>query len=329
MAGGVSTPGLVLAAAQAGALGFLAGGYKSAAGLRAQIDEVRAGTQLPFGVNVFVPGSPAADSGSLTAYLASLRADAARLGADLGEPAWEDDDFDAKVADLVERPVPVVSFTFGCPQAGVIEALRAAGSVVWVTVTDPDEAGLALTAGAGGLVVQGIEAGAHRGTFGNDSAAGALSTADLLAAVRADADVPLVAAGGIMTAQTVAAMLAAGAVAVQCGTAFLRSPESGASPWHKAALADPRFERTGLTRAFSGRPARGLVNAFMTEHADAPPAYPEINNATRSLRAAAASVGDVDRMSLWAGEGYRLAVRPSGRGGGRQAVRAVVSGGLA
>jgi nitronate monooxygenase len=130
---------------------------------------------------------------------------------------------------------------------------------------------------------------------------------DLISAVRALTSLPLVAAGGIMSADGVGAAIAAGAVAVQCGTAFLRCPESGANPAHKAALADPGFERTALTRAFSGRPARGLLNDFMRAHPDAPAAYPEINNATRPLRATAARAGDVHRMSLWAGEGYRQA----------------------
>jgi nitronate monooxygenase len=127
----------------------------------------------------------------------------------------------------------------------------------------------------------------------------------LVEAVTRVTDVPQIAAGGIMDANDVSAVLAAGAVAAQCGTAFLRCPESGAHAAHKAALGDPRFTHTALTRAFSGRPARGLVNRFMVDHPDAPLAYPEINNATRPLRAAAAQRGDVDRLSLWAGTGYR------------------------
>ena len=137
-------------------------------------------------------------------------------------------------------------------------------------------------------------------------------TLDLVAAIRGLTDLPLVAAGGIMEAGSVAAALAAGATAVQCGTASLRCPESGAHPAYKDALADPRFGETAVTRAFSGRPARGLVNAFMLDHAGAPAAYPEINNAARPLRAAAAKAGDVHRMSLWAGQGYRAATtRPA------------------
>ena len=120
------------------------------------------------------------------------------------------------------------------------------------------------------------------------------------------------AAGGIMSHRDVRAALAAGAVAAQCGTAFLRCPESGAQPLHKAALADPAFTATAVTRAFTGRPARGLVNRFMLDHPDAPPAYPEVHCATRPLRAAAAAAGDASRINLWAGEGFRAATaRPA------------------
>ena len=327
MAGGPSTPGLVIAAAQAHAVGFLAAGYKSAAAMRAEIEAVRAATATPFGVNVFVPGTPASDPAEVSSYLRSLSADARELGAAAGEPAavrpalgtpaWDDDHWDAKIADLLADPPPIVSFTFGCPAADLVSALREAGTSVWVTVTKPAEAAIAAAAGADCLCVQGPEAGAHRGTFTNapthadeDLSSGGMSR--LLARVRQVTDLPLVAAGGVMDSVAVAEALAAGAIAVQCGTAFLRCPESGAHPVHKAALADPRFGETAVTRAFSGRPARGLVNRFMRDHRDAPAAYPEVNNATRPLRAAAAAAGDADRMSLWAGAGYRAATtRPA------------------
>ena len=205
------------------------------------------------------------------------------------------------------------SFTFGCPAREVLAALRDAGSVVAVTVTSPGEARLADAAGADCLCVQGAEAGAHRGTFGNDErAAPGGDVLTLTAAVAAVTGLPLIAAGGIMDAAAVTAVRRAGAVAAQCGTAFLRCQESGAHPVYKAALADGRFTSTALTRSFSGRPARGLVNRFMLEHPAAPAAYPEINNATRALRAAAAQRGDADRMSLWAGTGFRQAAeRPA------------------
>jgi nitronate monooxygenase len=310
MAGGPSSVDLVAAAAAAGAIGFLPAGYKTAQGLRGDIEAVQAATDGPFGVNVFVPGSPAADKDALARYLDSVAGDPA-VAAPPGEATWDDDGWPAKIADLTARPVPVVSFTFGCPEPGVISALRAAGSRVWVTVTDAGEAAMAVQAGADCLCVQGSEAGAHRGTFANRPGSRAAAL-DLVTAIRAGTDVPLVAAGGIMTAADVAAALKAGAAAVQCGTAFLRCPESGAQPVHKAALADPACTATAVTRAFTGRPARGLVNRFMLDHPDAPPAYPEIHFATRPIRAAAAAAGDTGRMNLWAGEGYRAATeRPA------------------
>jgi nitronate monooxygenase len=314
MAGGPSTTELVTAASSAGALGFLAGGYKTAAAMRADMDVVAASG--PFGVNVFVPGSPAPDPAVVRGYLAGLAAEAGELGVQPGEPGWDDDGWDAKLETLLAWPPPVVSFTFGCPDPGVIAALQSAGSVVWVTVTEPGEAALAAARGADGLCVQGAGAGAHRGTFANGPAGQAgqpdRSLPQLLCDVSGVTGLPLVAAGGVMSQHDAASALAAGAVAVQCGTAFLRCPESGAYPRHKAALADPRFTQTAVTRAFSGRPARALVNRFMLDHPGAPAAYPEINNATRPLRAAAAAAGDTDKMSLYAGEGFRAATtRPA------------------
>jgi nitronate monooxygenase len=301
MAGGPTTAALVIAAGRAGVLGFLAAGYKTPEAMAAEITAVRAATAEPFGVNVFVPGAPYGDAATLTAYLDSL-------GPGLGDASWDDDGFDGKIAALLADPPPVTSFTFGCPAPGVVRALQDAGSAVVITVTSPAEAALAAEAGADALCVQGYGAGAHRGTFGNKDAAGRnRGLLYLIGEVAAVTSLPLIAAGSIMGAAQVRAVLAVGAAAAQCGTAFLRSPESGAHPLHKAALADPRYTTTTVTRAFSGRPARGLVNEFIIEHSDAPPAYPEINNATRPLRAAAAARGDTERMSLWAGQGYRLA----------------------
>ncbi len=308
MAGGPSTPSLVVAAAEAGAFAFLAAGYKPAEAMVADVAAVRAGSAEPFGVNVFVPGVATRDDDALARYLGTLAPDAEALGAALGAPSWDDDRFDDKIAALLADPPAVVSFTFGCPPADVIGALRNAGSIVAVTVTQPSEAATAAGAGADALCVQSYEAGAHRGVFTNRGAApGEVGIVSLIAEVAAVTDLPQIAAGGIMHREQVAAVLAAGAVAAQCGTAFLRCTESGAHPAYKAALADARFTETTLTRAFSGRPARGLVNQFIVDHPGAPDAYPEINNATRPLRAAAAAHGDVDRMSLWAGVGFRSA----------------------
>ncbi|MGZ0085836.1 NAD(P)H-dependent flavin oxidoreductase [Caldibacillus thermoamylovorans] len=309
MAGGVSTPELAAAVSNAGGLGFLAGGYKTAEAMRTEIHKLRALTDRPFGVNVFVPGDKVVDGEALGRYRAVLAAEAERLGATVGEPKWEGDDWEAKLDVLLQEQVPVASFTFGCPDKAVIAALQKAGVFVIVTVTSVEEAHIASEAGADALCVQGAEAGGHRASFRNDPKQDeAIALFPLLADVRASVRLPLVAAGGIMDGRGIAAALKAGASAVQLGTAFLRCPESGAHPLHKQALADPRFTETAMTRAFTGRPARGLANRFMAEYRDlAPAAYPHVHHMTKPLRAAAAKAGDPERMSLWAGEGYRLA----------------------
>ncbi|MBQ1081053.1 nitronate monooxygenase [Nocardiopsis sp. B62] len=306
MAGGTSTPALVHAVDGAGGLGSLAAGYLSAEALADRIAEVRAlGTEV-FGVNVFVPSGSPAPASVLDDYRSDLAEEAQRLGSEVGPAGHDDDAWDAKIDLLVNTPVSLVSFTFGCPSATVLERLREAGSATVVTATTVEEARTAVARGADGVCAQGLEAGGHRATF--DPAQGddrPLLT--LLNEVVRAVDVPVVAAGGIMTGEDVVAALTAGATAVQLGTAFLRCPESGAQPAHKAALADPAFGETSLTRAFTGRPARGLTNRFMVEHPDAPAAYPEVHHMTRPLRAAAARAGDTGGMALWAGAGFRQA----------------------
>jgi nitronate monooxygenase len=312
MAGGPSTPALVIAAAESGAIGFLAGGYKTAADMAAEIARVRSATPGSFGVNLFVPRQATREPEALSAYVGQLEKEAGDLGAKVGAPSWDDDAYGAKLSVLMEDPPPLVSFTFGCPSADALRALQSAGTLVAITVTTPDEAALAQQAGADCLCLQGSEAGAHRASFTNDSgSAEDHPLASLLARVQGSSDLPLIAAGGLGGPDDVAAVLAAGATQAQLGTAFLRCTESGAHPLYKAALADPRFTATAVTRAFSGRRARSLVNDFVRAHEGAPAAYPEINNATRPLRAAAVAAGDVQRMSLYAGEGFRAAVQRS------------------
>jgi nitronate monooxygenase len=241
--------------------------------------------------------------------------DADALGATLGVPAWEDDNWEAKNEALLAEPPAVVSYTFGCPDPDLVAALQAAGCQVWITVTQAREAALAAATGADALCVQGSEAGAHRAVFSDSELPDQEpDLIQLVAGLRSVTDLPLIAAGGIVDNGGMTAALDAGAVGIQCGTVFLRCSESGTHPVHRAALSDPHFDETAVTRAFSGRPARGLVNQFMRNHRDAPAAYPEINNATRPLRAAAAAAGDAERLHLWAGVGYRSAAdRPLAR----------------
>jgi nitronate monooxygenase len=309
MAGGVSTPALAAAVSNAGGLGFLAGGYKTAEEMRKEIAAVRELTDKPFGINVFVPGEEDVDEKALLRYRQVLEKEAERFGVPLGEAKWDDDDWEAKLTVLYEEKVPVVSFTFGCPSSDIIAKLKDIGSFVIVTVTSPEEALIAAQAGADALCVQGPEAGGHRASFRNtDAVYESVSLLVLLQQIREVVDIPLIATGGIMHERDIAAVLAAGACAAQLGTAFLRCPESGANLLHKNALVDPQFQTTAVTRAFTGRPARGLVNRFLIEYDNlAPAAYPHIHHMTKHLRKAAAQANDPQMMSLWAGQGYRLA----------------------
>ena len=231
MAGGPSTVELVVAAAGAGALGFLAGGYKAAASLAEEMEAVRAAGVAAFGVNIFVPGTPTADGAALADYVASLEPESAALGAPVGAAEWDDDGYAAKLELLLAEPPAIVSFTFGCPDSEVVRSLQKAGARVAVTVTTPEEATLALRAGPDCLCLQGAEAGAHRGSFANDDRPDQDRPRDaLLAAVRRHTRVPLIVAGGVAGPGDVVRVLAGGAAMVQAGTAFLRCPESGALP---------------------------------------------------------------------------------------------------
>jgi nitronate monooxygenase len=305
MAGGPSTPRLAAAVSDAGGLGFLAAGLLTTSALRDRIAEARTLTSAPFGVNVFVPGKRASDA-AVAEYASALADEASRAGAELGQPEFIDDEWDGKLALLTAEPPAVTSFTFGCPDRAVIAALHAAGTEVWVTVTAPDEAKQAESAGADVLVVQGSEAGGHRGSFHDDPARDdGIGLLSLLQLVRAHASLPLVAAGGIITGAAVAAVLVAGADAAQLGTAFLRTPEAGTAPVHRAAVA--AAGDTAMTRAFTGRIARGIRNRFLDEHSHhAPSAYPQVQQLTAPLRAAGHSAGNPDLVSLWAGQTHEL-----------------------
>ncbi|MEU0964945.1 nitronate monooxygenase [Streptomyces sp. NPDC005917] len=311
MAGGVSVPQLAAAVSEAGGLGFLAAGYKTADGMYQEIKQLRGLTGRPFGVNLFMPQPEYAESGAVAVYAHQLAGEAAWYGTELGDPeSGRDDGYDAKLAVLLDNPVPVVSFHFGVPRPEALDALRRAGTFTLVTATTAEEALAVERAGADAVIAQGAEAGGHQGTHrdmpeNDGSGIGMLS---LVAQIRETVSIPVVAAGGIMRGSQIAAALAAGASAAQLGTAFLATPESGAAALHKQALTDPLFTRTALTRAFSGRPARGLVNRFMREHGPyAPAAYPEVHHLTSPLRKAAARAGDAQGMALWAGQGHRMA----------------------
>lgn len=303
LAGGPSTPELAAAVADAGGLGFLGAGYLSADALAQQVSAAKSlTTGNALGVNLFVITGGPADPATYADYVASL-------GPDAGEPRFDDDEFEAKVDVLVANPVPVVSFTFGVPPARAITRLREAGSEIWMTVTSTEDAMHAEVASADVLVLQGAEAGGHRGSFVDDDSP-PTPVVDLVQAVRAISDLPIVAAGGIATREHAQRVLEAGAQAAAAGTAFMLAPEAGTTPVHRQAIASPT--PTAFTRAFTGRLARGIRNRFMLEHPDAPSAYPEIHYATAPIRAAGRERGDADVVNLWAGVRHARAVeRPA------------------
>ena len=302
MGGGVSTSALAAAVSEAGGLGFLAAGYLALDAVQADIESVRALTRRSFGVNLFTPPQPVPDAAAVERYARALRE---RYGDGLGEARHDDDGWEGKLALLAELRVPIVSFTVGCPERSVVDRLHAADVAVWVTITTPDEARAAERAGADALVVQGVEAGGHRATF-DDTAPNDLGLLAALQLARAASALPLIATGGLATGRAVAAVLAAGAAAAQLGTAFMLSPEAATADAHRRAVAGDG--ETGLTRAFTGRMARGIVNSFQREHGPgAPLGYPDVHHVTAPLRRAARERGDADGFHLWAGQAHALA----------------------
>ena len=305
LAGGSSTPELTAAVSDAGGLGFIAAGYKTVDEVRREIEQVRARTRRPFGVNVFFPTHLVADEAAVSEYTVRLAREAERYGVACGQGRWSDDGWEGKL-ELVTRERPAVaSFTFGCPDRSIVARVQGSGIAVWCTVTTPAEATAAAAAGVDALVVQGAEAGGHQGSF-DDTDEAPIGLLALLQLVRDATHLPLVAAGGIANGVGVAGVIAAGASAAQIGSGLMLTPEAGTSAPHRAAFAGAA--PTALTRAFSGRRARGVVNRFMRDHdAAAPKAYPHVHYVTAPLRAAARAAADADGINLWAGQAYSLA----------------------
>jgi nitronate monooxygenase len=306
MAGGPGTPALAAAVSNAGGLGFVAAGYLSAEKFADAIAGARSLTSSPIGVNIFVPQPSAATADGLDRYRELLAPLAEHYGAEIGEPRPDDDAWQAKLDVVADTAPEVASFTFGCPTAEILGRLRDHGVLTAVTVTSLDEAAVAVGAGADALVVQGPEAGGHRGKFDPGALPGDEPLDALLAAIVAAHDVPVIAAGGLADAADVRRVLAGGAVAAQAGTAFLLCDEAGTNAAHRGALTDEQFAETVVTRAFSGRYARGLANNFTRRYDDvAPLGYPEVNQMTGPLRRAAVAAGDPHGTNLWAGTSWR------------------------
>ncbi|MEU6023255.1 nitronate monooxygenase [Micromonospora sp. NPDC047134] len=306
MAGGPSTVRLVAAAAEAGGLGFLATGYRSPEVVWTELAEIRE-TGLPYGVNVFIP-QPPVEVSTVEPYRDLLLPEAERLGVTLPQVRTQDDDhYLAKIELLRAAAPPLVSFAFGIPSAEVVATLRAQGTAVLVTVTNAAEARQAARAGADGLVAQGGTAGGHASTTTPQTYDPDRATAEVVREVL-PAGLPVIAAGGVGTAEDVRLLLAAGAVAVQAGTMFLLADEAGTRAVQKAAMTGGEHTGTVVTRAFTGRPARALRNRFTDRFSTAAPlAYPAVHHLTAPLRAAAAEADDPHGLNLWAGTGHRHA----------------------
>jgi nitronate monooxygenase len=311
MAGGPSTPALAAAVSNAGGLGFIAAGYLTAEAFDEELSTVEALTDRPYGINLFLPSPRTHDLSAIEAYRQRLMPLAERLGTTPGDPHWEDDAIKAKIGVLVRHRPAVVSFTFDRPDVELCQRIRRdIGALLAATVTSTEEARLAQQNGVDLLVVQGAEAGGHRGIFHDDTSleagAPAVGLLDLLDAVSGVSDLPLIAAGGIATGADIAAALQHGAVAAALGTAFLCCPEAGTSPSYRRALLEAPFSETTFTRAFTGRPARALVNRFVRQNHDGAPAgYPDVHHLTRPIRTAARAADDYDNINLWVGARWR------------------------
>lgn len=307
MAGGPSTPELAAAGTNAGGLGFVPAGYLTADAFAERLAGARTQTSGPIGANLFVPQPSAATPDAIERYAVALAADAERYRAQLGAPRFDDDAWAAKIDVLLDVRPEVASFTFGVPSADECRRLREAGITTVGTVTTYAEAEIAVGRGVDALAVQGPSAGGHRGTF-DPTAEPATQPLDELLADVLRFGLPVVAAGGLMTAEDIQRVRRAGAVAAQLGTAFLLADEAGSSAVHRAALQDGAFTETAVTKAFSGRYARGLRNRFVDEHENhAPLGYPEIHYLTSPLRAASVRAGSPDAVNVWAGTGFQHA----------------------
>ncbi|MGE2732428.1 nitronate monooxygenase [Mycolicibacterium vaccae] len=305
MAGGPSTPELAAAGAEAGGLGFVPAGYLTAPAFAQRLEAARRLTSGPLGANLFVPQPSTAVAADVEAYAARLAGEAQRYGVSLGEPHYFDEDWDAKIEVLLDIRPAVVSFTFGLPSVAERKRLTDAGITTVATVTTTEEARQAVGCGVDVLAAQGPSAGGHRGTFDPVAAPSEQSLEDLISALVGTYELPVVAAGGLMTAADVDRVRQAGAVAAQLGTAFLCADEAGSTPVHRAALRGGDFTETAVTKAFSGRYARGLRNRFIDEYdVHAPLAYPEVHYLTSPLRAGAARANDPQAVNIWAGTGF-------------------------
>ena len=307
----VSTASLAAAVSNAGGLGSFGAAYSTADDLRTAIRAIAAATNKPFQVNLFVPQAVAYDQARLARARAALAPLERALGldADSGTPIAPGDPCDDHFAVALAERVAIVSFQFGVPPSNYIERAKAAGTTIVAAATTPTEARAAVKAGADLVIAQGAEAGGHQGSFVAEAEPALIGTMALVPQVVDAVQVPVIAAGGIMDGRGVAAALCLGAGAAQLGTAFILCPESAAAPAYRQALLAAAPEQARVTRAISGRPARGLVNRIIETVADggAVLPFPHQMALSQRLARAALALGRSDFMTMWAGQGVGLA----------------------
>lgn len=307
MGGGPSTPELVAAVSNAGGLGSLGAAYLNPDEIIATIRQIKSLTGGPFSVNLFAgdhTAKPMPDPRPMLEILGEIHA-RFELPAPV-VPQLPPDPFPAQLEAVLDSGTPIFSFTFGLPDADSLARLKKRHVTIIGTATTVAEAKLLAAAGVDAIVAQGAEAGAHRGTFAGPFEKSLIPTLELVPAIHAAVSSPIIASGGLMDGHDIRAALKLGASAAALGTAFLISPESGASAIHKQAILAAKSNTTSITRAFSGRPARGLTNTFMEKLAgreDIILPYPLQNMLTRAMRTAAAIRSDAGFLSLWAGSG--------------------------
>ncbi len=310
MGGGPSTPELVAAVSNAGGLGSLGAAYLTPDQITSAIRRIRSLTSQPFNVNLFAGGWNARADCDAAPMLAVLEDVHEKLGIPPPiPPSPAPDPFPGQFESVLAARPPIFSFTFGIPDPDSLFRLKARGIAILGTATTVEEARQLERVGVDAVVAQGSEAGAHRGTFLDSFESSMIPTLDLVRATVGAVHVPVIATGGLMDGRDILAALNAGAAAAQLGTAFLPCPESGASEVHKRAILAAKEDSTVVTRAFSGRPARGLKNAFMAsvDGRELVLPYPLQNALTRPMRNAAAQQGLTDYLSLWAGQGVARA----------------------
>ncbi|MBP1933008.1 NAD(P)H-dependent flavin oxidoreductase [Ammoniphilus resinae] len=310
MAGGTTTPSLVSAVCNAGGLGTLGAGYMSPLQMREAIKEIRQHTNRPFAVNLFIPEPIDEQALSKVQRVNQvMKKFRDQLGIVESQITKFTESFEDQLEVVLEEKVPIFSFTFGIPSTEILQALKRNQTIIIGTATTVNEAIELEARGVDAIVGQGSEAGGHRGTFGGEFEDSLIGTMALIPQMVDHVKVPVIASGGIMDGRGLLASLALGAEGVQMGTAFLTCPESGAHAEHKRAILGSNEQSTVLTRSFSGKPARGIKNKFISEmeqHAEIIPSYPVQNALSKDIRSAAGKQNQTDCMSLWAGQGVRL-----------------------